>query len=158
MKTIDSKLLARLQQDGRANWAELAKLVGLTPPAVAERVRKLEESGVIRRFTAVIDPVLIGAELTAIVAVTLDRPKDRKPFLDLVNRVPEIQECHHVAGDHDYMLKIRSRGTADLERIISDEIKSLTGVVRTHTTIVLSTSKETTALPIVAVPENGSAR
>ena len=61
MKTIDSKLLARLQQDGRANWAELAKLVGLTPPAVAERVRKLEESGVIRRFTAVIDPVLIGA-------------------------------------------------------------------------------------------------
>jgi Lrp/AsnC family leucine-responsive transcriptional regulator len=75
-----------------------------------------------------------------------------------VNRVPEIQECHHVAGDHDYMLKIRSRGTADLERIISDEIKSLTGVVRTHTTIVLSTSKETTALPIVAVPEKGSAR
>ena len=148
METIDSKLLDRLQKDGRASWADLGKLVGLTPPAAAERVRKLEESGVIRGFTAVVDPSSVGAGLTSMVFVTIDRPKDRKPFLDLVNRLPEIQECHHVAGDHDYLLKIRCRGTADLERVVSEEIKSLSGVVRTYTIIVMGTAKETSFVPL----------
>ncbi|MBA2707466.1 MAG: Lrp/AsnC family transcriptional regulator [Gemmatimonadaceae bacterium] len=148
MLSIDSKLIKRLQKDGRASWAALGKLVDLTPPAVADRVRRLEERGVIRGYSAILDPLEVGAKLTAIVALTLDRPKDRKPFLDLVQRLPEIQECHHVAGDHDYLLKIRCADAADLERIISDELKSLSGVVRTHTTIVLSTAKETTALAL----------
>lgn len=153
MNAIDSKLLKRLQKDGRASWATLGKLVDLTPPAVAERVKRLEEQGVIKGFSALLDPSQIGLELTAIVAVTLERPKDRKAFLELVDDLPEIQECHHVSGEHDYMLKIRCAGTADLERIVSDELKSVPGVMRMHTTIVLRTTKETTALVVRRVDD-----
>ena len=145
---MDSEILRRLQQNARETWAALANALGVTGPAIAERVKKLEDRGVIRGYRAVIDPGLVGYTLLAFVAVTVDRPDLRGTFLEKVMSLPEVLECHHVAGDYDYLLKIRCRDTNDLERVISDELKSFEGIVRTRTTIAMKTVKETSELPI----------
>ncbi len=145
---METTLLRRLQHRGRESWAALGQLVGVTGPAVAERIRKLEERGVIRGFTAVLDPVAMGYGLLAFVAVSIDRPEHRAAFLAKVDQLPEVQECHHVAGDDDYLLKVRCRDTSDLERVISDELKGVPGISRTRTTISLKTVKETLAVPV----------
>jgi Lrp/AsnC family transcriptional regulator, leucine-responsive regulatory protein len=153
MDAIDYKVIARLQAEGRESWAKLGESLGMTGPAAAERVRRLEERGVIRGYSALIDAESVGAILTAFVAVTLDRPMHRAGFLKKVEALEEVQECHHVAGDDDYLLKVRCRGPRDLDRVISDELKSVPGVSRTRTTIVLSTTKETPMLPLSPEPE-----
>jgi len=144
----DAKALELLQQQGRITWADLGQVLGLSPPAAAERVRRLEANGVIRGYTALTDGRTLGFELTAFVGVSLEKPKYRAAFLELVQQLPEIQECHHVTGDHDYLLKVRCRNTLDLERIINEHLKGTAGVSQTRTTIVLSTSKESVALPL----------
>lgn len=146
--TIDSKLVEALMANGRISFADLAGLVGLSAPAVAERVRGLEYRGVIRGYAALGDPIQLGCPVTAFVAVALERPEHRAPFAELVRELPEVQECHHVAGDFDYMLKVRCAALLDLERIVGETIKGLAGVVRTRTTIALSAVKETPALPL----------
>lgn len=98
-------------------------------------------------YAALVDPEAAGCALTAFVAVTLERPVYRAAFLRRVQSLPEVQECHHVAGEDDFLLKVRCGGTGDLEHIVSEEIKGLDGIARTRTTVVLSTSKETPALP-----------
>ncbi len=148
MDAIDYKAIAVLQASGRESWAKLGETLGMTAPAAAERVRKLEEGGVIRGYAALVDAESVGAALTAFVAITLDRPEHRKAFLKRVGKLAEVQECHHVAGDDDYLLKVRCRGARDLDRVISEELKSVPGVGRTRTTIVLNTAKETPSLPL----------
>jgi Lrp/AsnC family transcriptional regulator, leucine-responsive regulatory protein len=145
---IDSKVIHHLMSQGRITWAELASLLDLSAPATADRVRRLEERRVITGYAAIVNAETIGYPLTALIAVTLEKPKHRAAFLKKVEQLAEIQECHHVTGDDDYWLKVRCRGTQDLERLISDELKELPGILRTRTTIVLSTVKETSALPI----------
>lgn len=148
MDAMDTKLVARLQAAGRESWTRLGELLGVNGPAVAERVRRLEERGVIRGYAAVLDPEAVGARLTAFVAVTLEHPRHRRTFLDRVDALAEVQECHHVAGDDDYLLKVRCSGTGHLDRVLSEELKGVPGVLRTRTTIVLGTTKETTLLPL----------
>lgn len=151
LDALDLKVVRHLMHQARMTWADLATLLGLSAPATADRVRRLEERGVIQGYATLIEPSSLGYDLTAFVSVTLERPQHRDAFLALVQALPEIQECHHVTGDDDYLLKVRCRSTADLERVISNEIKSLAGVVRTRTAIALSTPKETHALPIPAI-------
>ena len=145
---LDYKIVRALMDNGRITWAELAGLLSLSSPATADRVRRLEDQGIIKGYTTLIDAESAGYGLTALIAVSLERPGHREAFLNKVMMVPEILECHHTAGDDDYMLKVRCRGTRDLDRIISDELKSLPGIVRTRTTIVLSTLKETSNVPL----------
>jgi len=144
----DLKILRQLMEQARTTWAELGAILGLSSPAAAERVRKLEERGVIKGYIAQVDPESIGYGLAAFIAVYLDRPKHRSGFLQTIQVMPEVQECHHIAGDEDYILKVRCRNTRDLERIVSDEIKAIDGVVKTRTTIILATMKETLVLPV----------
>src|SRR5262245_49835600 len=148
MDTNDTKTLVRLQENGRESWASLGEILGVTGPAAAERVRKLEERGVIRGYAAMLDPAAVGIGLTAFVAVTLDRPRHRRAFLDRVAALAEVQECHHVAGDDDFLLKVRCVDAEHLDHVLSNELKGVDGVARTRTTIVLRTMKETTELPI----------
>ncbi|KWX81210.1 AsnC family transcriptional regulator [Paenibacillus riograndensis] len=148
MDAIDYKIIRAVMDNGRITWAELAGLLGLASPAAADRVRKLEEQGMIKGYTALIDAESAGYGLGALIAVSLERPAHRQAFLELVQKLPEIQECHHTAGDDDYVLKVRCRGTRDLDRIISGELKSLPGIVRTRTTIILGTVKETPNVPL----------
>lgn len=155
MDALDFKALSRLQQFGRDSWKHLGEILGITAQAVADRVHRLEQQGVVHGYAALIDPESVGLHTTAFIAVSLDRPKHRDAFLERVSSLSEVQECHHVSGDDDYLLKIRCRGTGDLERVVSDEIKGIPGVVRTRTTIVLRTAKETVALPLVTGPVQG---
>lgn len=136
---IDLRLIRLLLAQGRKSWTELAEAVGLSPPAVAARVRNLEEAGVIQGYAAEVNSRALGVTLTAFVSVTLEHPRYRETFLKLVNELAQIQECHHVAGDADYLLKIRCEDTTELEKIITDTLKGSGGVSQTRTTIVLST-------------------
>jgi len=151
MDAVDHKLLTVLMEDGRASWADLAEAVGLSAPAVAERVHRLEDRGAIHGYAARVNGSQVGAHMTAFVAVTLDGPGARDGFLRVVRDTVEVQECHHTAGDDDYLLKVRCGGTGDLERLLSDVLKSVTGVSRTRTTVVLSTVKDSTLLPLPEV-------
>ncbi|HEY3424565.1 MAG TPA: Lrp/AsnC family transcriptional regulator [Negativicutes bacterium] len=147
LDTNDFKIIKRLMEQARTTWAELGTLLGLSAPAAADRVHKLEELGVIKGYAALIDPEALGCGLAALISITLERPDLKAVFLSMVNKLPEILECHHIAGAEDYILKIRCTGTRDLERLISEEIKSLPGI-KTRTTIILSTIKETPILPL----------
>jgi Lrp/AsnC family leucine-responsive transcriptional regulator len=146
--TIDTKAMTRLMQDGRASWADLGTALRLSAPAAAERVRKLEERGVIRGYAALPDPDAAGFPVLAFVSVTLASQAARTPFLKAVQAHPLIQECHHIAGDDDFLLKVRCRGMRDLDPLLSEDLKGRLGVARTRTTIVLGTVKETVALPV----------
>ena len=150
LDAIDTKAIARLMQEGRASWADLGVALGLSAPAAAERVRKLEERGVIRGYAALPDPDAAGFPVLAFVAVTLVSQAARGPFLKAVRAHALIQECHHIAGDDDFLLKVRCRGMRDLDPLLADELKGRLGVARTRTTIVLGTVKETVRLPVEA--------
>lgn len=149
LDSIDLKIIRKLVIEGRVSWADLARFLGLSGPATAERVRRMEEQKIITGFTALVDPESIGCKLTAFIAITLGHPSSRSLFLTRVSEMQEIQECHHVSGDDDYLLKVRCRGPSDLDQIISMQLKSIPGVTRTRTTIVLNTHKETTGSPIL---------
>lgn len=148
MDEIDFKAIEILTTQGRITWAELANALGLSAPATAERVRRLESEGVIRQYAAILGAEELGLNLTAFIAVTLDRPQHRAAFLEQVAQTLEIQECHHVAGDDDYLLKVRCQNTKHLDWLLSERIKGIAGIVRTRTIIVLSTAKEMAALPL----------
>ena len=155
MDAIDRRLVIRLQYAGRETWARLGETLGLTGPAVADRVRKLQQLGVIRGFAAHVNPDAVGMTVTAFVDVSLERPALREAFLKRVNAIPEVQECHHVTGDDDFLLKLRCRNPLDLDRVVSEELKGTPGVVRARTTIVLRTTKETTVVPLPPEPDVG---
>jgi Lrp/AsnC family leucine-responsive transcriptional regulator len=142
MDAMDRKVLELLAADGRMSWAELAQETGLSAPAVAERARRLRESGLIRGYHAVLDPAALGYGLAAFVAVTLTHPRDRGKFLRVVRGRIEVKEAHHMAGDDDYLLKVHCRDTAHLEHFLTSILKSIPGVQRTRTSIVLGTAKE----------------
>lgn len=102
----------------------------------------------IKGYAALLAPELVGCGLAALIFVTLDRPEARAAFLRLAGGLAAVQECHHVAGDGDYVLKVRCADTRELERLITEEIKAIPGVGRTKTVIILSTVKETPVLPV----------
>lgn len=138
---VDKRLLELLREDGRASHASLAKAVGLSAPAVGERVRKLEQAGVIKGFRAVIDPQSVGLQVTAFVMIA---PQPRKPAGQLVDRLtalPEVEAVYSVAGVYSFMAKVRARSTAELDELL-DRVFMLDGVERTETIMVLRTAVE----------------
>jgi Lrp/AsnC family leucine-responsive transcriptional regulator len=137
-------------RDGRATWAQLGQRLGLSAPSAADRVHKLEQRGFIRGYAAVVDPAAVGHPLTAYVSVTLANHRKRAAFLRAIEKIEQVAECHHVAGDDDYLLKVRCRGTQDLDHLLATELKERLGVARTRTTIVLSTAKESVRVPLDA--------
>jgi Lrp/AsnC family leucine-responsive transcriptional regulator len=145
---LDRKTLDFLMRDGRATWAELGEELGLSPPAAAERARKLLAERVVTGYTAMVSPEKLGFPLTAYVAVTLGDRSSRSQFLRIIERHEQVSECHHVAGEDDYLAKVRCRSTGDLDRFLSKTLKDELGVARTRTTIVLSTAKETVRIPV----------
>ncbi len=151
LDSLDSKALTILMDDARTTWSDLAGKLDLSPPAAAERVRRLEERGAITGYRAIPNPAAIGYELLAFIYVTLRRGRDRRAdFLKIVAKHPLVLECHHIAGDDDYLLKVRCRSMAELEDLLSIQLKRRSGIGRTRTTIALATVKETTSLPVEA--------
>ena len=150
LDSLDMKAIKLLLRNGRASWAELGKQLGLSAPAAADRAHKLEQRGVIRGYAALVDPASVGYPLTAYISVTLASHGKRAAFLRAIEKMEQVTECHHVAGDDDYLLKVRCRGTQDLDHLLATELKDKLGVARTRTTIVLSTAKESVHVPIRA--------
>lgn len=143
---IDRQILNILQQDARITNVEIARQVGLAPSAVLERIRKLEERGVILGFETKLDARKMDYGLTAFVAVrTHECCYETDKFLA---EIPEVLEVHDVAGEDSYLLKVRVKDTDDLSRLMRERLKNVPNVASTKTTIVLQTIKETTALPI----------
>lgn len=149
---IDRTILAALQRDGRASYSALAAEVGLAVSSAKERVRKLQESGAIEAVRARVSPVALGLDLLAFVFVGWSDPATEEPFLASVAVEPAILECHHVTGQWNYLLKVRTRTTRDLEAFLVGIVKRVPGVQRTETLIALSSPKETTDLAIEAAP------
>lgn len=146
MDGIDRKILDHLQLNGRDSYAQIGEKVGLSVSAINDRIKKLRANGAIRYWSAVIDPALAGRNLLAFVSIQLERPEHDKAFVARVAEIDDVQECHHVTGDWSYVLKVRVRDTAALERLIVDKLKTVPGVVRSQTVIALSSAKETHAL------------
>lgn len=142
---IDAHLLSLLQEHGRTSQHDLAQAVGLSGPAVGERLRKLEERGVIRNFTVTLDPKRLGRDVTAFIAVGMAGSRFYPEFRERVADCAEILECHSVTGQGSHLLKIRTESTSGLEGLLA-EIQSWPGVQWTTTSIVLSTIKETSRL------------
>jgi Lrp/AsnC family leucine-responsive transcriptional regulator len=143
---IDKKILNIIQQDGRESNAEIARQVGLAPSAVLERIRKLEEKGVIRGYSASVDPKQVGFGLIAFVFVKTNDCGDGTD--QLLAKIPEVLEVHDVAGEDSYLLKVRASDPEDLARLLREKLKAIPTVNSTRTTVVLQTVKETTALPL----------
>lgn len=145
---IDRKIVEILMADGRITWAKLAAEIGLTAPAAAERVRRLEALGVVRHFAAVVDPVMVGKGLLAYTWISVGPPWKHDRFVAWARETAAVQEFHTMAGDFDYLVKIRCANTEALEDFLRDEVRSVDGIRRTSTTIVLSSPKETLTVPL----------
>lgn len=152
---IDRQILSLLTRDGRMAHAAIAKEVGLSGPAIHERVRKLEQRGVIKQYAAILDPDLMARPHAAFALVTMSEGSEfaaDEPIVEKICAEPDVLEFHRVAGQDCYLIKIRTATNRDLERLLR-RIRSIKGVARTRTTIVLSTELECATL---AVPEDES--
>jgi Lrp/AsnC family leucine-responsive transcriptional regulator len=151
---VDRSILELLQENARISQADVARVVGLAPSAVLERIRKLEGRGVIRGYTALLDPPAIGQSMLAFIAVrTAQAPGDDGVAQQLA-QCPEILELHHVAGDDCYLAKVRVRNAEHVGQLLRHRFGRIPGVVSTRTTIVLETVKETPRLPLGGMPES----
>lgn len=149
MDALDYRIVDMLQRDGRATQLELSRAVGLSQPAVAERIRKLEERGVITGYVARVDASKLGKDITAFIGVNIEHPKYFEGFAKKVMALPEVLEAHRVAGQDSYILKVKTANTRTLDQLLVETLRTISGVTRTHTTIVLTSIKEET---LVSVP------
>jgi Lrp/AsnC family leucine-responsive transcriptional regulator len=144
---IDLGLLGRLARDGRTTWKDLGGEFSLTAPAIATRVRRLVERGFIRQFAAWIDPEPLGA-VTAFVDVTFEDAEGHEGFRQAVGRLVAVQECHRVAGDAHYVLKMRARSSAELEHLLAAILPKVAPGASWRVSLVLSTVKESPVFPL----------
>lgn len=148
----DEVILETLQQNGRVTNVELARAVDLTPSATLERVRKLEERGLIKEYAARLDPQALGLGLVAFIFARVDEREDSveqaEGTAEALASLPSVLELHHLAGEDCFLLKVRARDTDDLYRFLRDELGRFKAIRSTRTTIVLRTVKETARLPL----------
>ena len=151
MDAIDLRLVELLRQNARTSFAKLARQVGLSPPAVHERVGKLEQAGVIRSYRADVAPDAIGLDITALIGIMESPGSDLAELACAMAELPEIDSCYFLAGEESYLLKVRVPTMADLERLVI-RLGSIPGVGRTRTTVALSTKWEDRPPPAPAPP------
>jgi Lrp/AsnC family leucine-responsive transcriptional regulator len=149
-KIVDSTdliILGRVGRDGRATWAALAAELGLTPPAIAARVRRLVRLGVIRQFSACIDAAEMGA-VTAFVDVVFADANGHEHFRQSIAHLVAVQECHRIAGAAHYRLKVRTRSKDELELLLNSALPKAAPAATFHVSMVLSIVKETPVFPL----------
>ena len=156
LDATDLTILELLQANARISNADIARQLEMAPSAILDRIRKLEQRGVIQGYTTRIDAAAVGLGLTAFILVRTEERVGSGAIGQTLARIPEVQELHHVAGEDCYLVKVRVADTEGLSKLLRDRFGRLKGVRNTRSTIVLSTVKETAALPLPA-PE-GAAR
>lgn len=154
LDAIDAGILTALSVDSRRSYAEVAGEVGLSTAAVHERVRKLIERGVIERFALRVDPERVGLRFTAFVAIRNDGGAHCRDIAPRLRELPEVLELHSVAGEHDFLAKVRTTHARALEDVLY-QIKAIPGVARTTSTVVLNTEFEERPLRLPAFDRVG---
>ena len=141
MDEKDRRILNILQVDAKTSQAEIARRVALSPASVNERIHKLEQRGVIRRYVAILDDQKAGKEITAFIEVFIEHPRHEEPFVRLTGEMEEVQECHYVTGEFSCLLKVKVPDRQSLRELVLDRINALEGIRQTKTMIVLQTAK-----------------
>jgi DNA-binding Lrp family transcriptional regulator len=147
---IDRAILRELQADGRLTNLDLSRRIDLSPPATHARVRRLERTGLIRGYVAIVDRESAGFDLLCFVSVGMQvhQYQHIERFRARIREMPEVLECHHLTGEYDYLLKVALRNRRELERFAVEKLTPIPGVARIHTSLVLTEVKATTALPL----------
>jgi Lrp/AsnC family leucine-responsive transcriptional regulator len=153
LDAIDRKILTILQANARISNAEISRRVSLVPSATLERIRKLENRGVIRNYEARLEPTEVGLGLLAFVFVKTNEDISLHSTGERLASLPEVQEVHHVAGEDCYLVKVRAQDPESLGRLLREKFGSISTVVSTRTTVVLETVKERAILPLPAPRE-----
>jgi Lrp/AsnC family leucine-responsive transcriptional regulator len=141
MDDVDQRLVAELRLNGRATYAELARLVGLSGPAVHDRINKLETSGVIQGYHAAVAPVALGKTMSALIGVFISDTGDTEAIAADLEAVPAVEDCWFVAGEETFVVKVSVLDVSGLEKVIR-ALNAIPGIARTRTTVVLSTKFE----------------
>lgn len=144
----DRKILALLQENARISNAEIGRRVELAASAIHHRIRKLEESGVIQGYTTRIDPRALGYSLVSFVRVQTGEGARAPEINEALSRLPEVQEVHRVVGEDCFFVKVRVHDPQALAALLDEQIQAIPNVATTKTTIVLTTAKESTAIPL----------
>lgn len=146
----DREILRHLQTDARITHSELAARVSLSTAGVQKRLKKLEESGIVRGYFTAVDRRRLGFDLLCFIQVTLHRhePRAVERFKTTVARMPEVLECYHITGGYDYLLKVAIRNTAHLEEFLVEKLTKIPGMDRIQTSIVLSDIKTANLVPV----------
>ena len=144
---IDFQIIEILQEQGRIALVKLGEQIGLSAPSAIERVKKLEDGGIITGYHASVDARLLGKDVAAFIGVSVSDPRTISQFEQTVEQLDDVLECHHVTGQHTLLLKIKTRNTSSLEDLIRT-IRMINGVSRTETMVVLSTHTERTQIVV----------
>jgi Lrp/AsnC family leucine-responsive transcriptional regulator len=146
----DVQILALLQADGRMTNADLAKKVNLSPPSALQRVRALENAGLIKGYVALLDPDRLGLKLTALVMIRLALHQDRpiEQFRKAVHDIPEVMDCYHVSGEFDFVLKVIVKDIRAYEQLVREKLSRIKGLQQINTSFVMGIPKQTTAIPL----------
>lgn len=147
MDNIDYKILNMLKENGREKASDISKAIQLSVSAVLDRIKKMEESGLIKGYTVMVDAKALGNDVTALMEISLEHPKFHDSFTEMIMAHPNIVDCYYLTGDYDFVLKITCASSDELESI-HRTIKSTTGVSATRTHFVLKEIKNVyTAIP-----------
>lgn len=142
MDSIDLKILNALKKNSRTTTSEISKSVNLSIPAVGERIRKLEEASVIEQYTIKINREKTNKKLMALIFINIDKTENIQGFRESIVKFHQVLECHHIAGEYDYLIKVLLEDSKELENFITFSLKKIKGVGRSNTIIVLSSLKE----------------
>ncbi|MFC2188056.1 Lrp/AsnC family transcriptional regulator [Peijinzhouia sedimentorum] len=147
---IDRKILEILQANAKITNAQLSKEIGLSPAPTLERVKKLEVSGIIKSYHAKLDPAAIGLGVTTFVHVTLigHNKRNIEAFLEEINKVDEIIECHHITGSGDFILKVIAKDITAYQNLMLDKVSEIKEVDNMQSMVILSTFKDSKVLPV----------
>ncbi|MFO1072530.1 MAG: Lrp/AsnC ligand binding domain-containing protein [Geminicoccaceae bacterium] len=150
LDSIDRRILKELQADGRISFTDLAPRVGLTVSPCLERVRRLEAAGIIRGYAAVIDPQAVDAGLLIFVELSLTYTSAEvfSDFKRALHKLPQVQECHLVSGDFDYLIKVRTRDMNSYRELLGEMLRNLPNIRSSKTLAVMEELKETAVIPI----------
>lgn len=148
MDEIDRKIAIAVQQDGAAGLSDLAKVSGLSVSATAERVKRLEERGVIRGWHAELDPAEVGCPMLAFLRVALRPGREDAAFRRAIRKLEAVLECHQLTGEWSYLVKLRVADIAALDTLLAEEVRPLAGIERMAVEVAMATVKETGLLPV----------
>ncbi|MCH8927689.1 MAG: Lrp/AsnC family transcriptional regulator [Candidatus Marinimicrobia bacterium] len=148
MDKIDLKILNIMQNNARISNAEISRILKMAPSAILERIRKLEDKGVITGYETRLNPKILNHGLAAFIFVRETEGKGDWQTAEQLAKLPEVLEVHHVAGEDCLLVKVRTRDTDHLEKLLKKDFAAIDSLISTRTTIVLSTTKESTSLPL----------